>query len=74
MAAKPKSAGRSVSIAPPVGDNESVRIRQISNGYLISREGSKRGKYYQHEEYSPSKPQISAAPVEKKASKPKTKR
>jgi hypothetical protein len=58
---------RSVNIAPPVGDNESVRIRQISNGYVISRDGSKRGKYFQHEEFSPTKPVISAAAVEKKS-------
>ncbi len=62
-------------IAVPSGDTESVRIRAISNGYLISREGTKRGKYFTHEEFSPTKPQISAAPVEKKAgSKPRAKR
>lgn len=66
MAAKPKrkkarrrSAGE-VSVAPPHGESETLRIRQISNGYVISRSGMKRGKYVEHEEYSQTKPIITA--------------
>ena len=37
-----------------------MRIRKISNGYLIARESYSRGKFTTHEEYSATKPVISA--------------
>ena len=52
-----------VSVSSPNSDSESVRIRKISNGYLILREGAKRGKYFSHEEFSAQRPQILAAPA-----------
>lgn len=56
---------RAVSVSAPSSDNESVRIRKISNGYLIARSGTKRGQYFEHEEFSPTKPVISATAPEK---------
>lgn len=58
--AKRKST-RSIEVAAPRGDSETLRIRQISNGYLIIRDGSKRGKYFNHEEFSPTRPVITAS-------------
>jgi hypothetical protein len=42
-------------------DRESLRIRSISNGYIIAREGVKKGKYFSAEEYSPEKPVLTAS-------------
>ena len=53
-----KGVGR---ISAPSTDSESVRIRKITNGYIVAREGTKRGKYFSHEEYSAEKPMISTA-------------
>jgi hypothetical protein len=53
-----RAAGKGMAV--PSDQGESVRIRKISNGYLISREGVKRGKYFTHEEFSPTKPVITA--------------
>ena len=50
-----------IVVPGPRGESESVRIRQIANGYLITRSGTKRGKYFEREEYAPSKPVITAA-------------
>ena len=52
--------------AAPSSDSESVRIRKIANGWIVSREGMKRGKYVQHEEYSAEKPQITTAKAGKR--------
>lgn len=63
MAKRPtkRNASRPVSVSAPHGESETLRIRQISNGYLICRSGTKRGKYFDHEEFSPSKPVITAS-------------
>lgn len=63
MAKRPKRNGRTrgaVGIPAPHGESESVRIRKISNGYLITRSGMKRGKYVEHEEFSAGRPVITA--------------
>ena len=70
MAKRPTKRGSrnaSVPIAVPRGETESLRIREISNGFLITREGTKRGKYFSHEEYSPTKPVITAGAAPKTA-------
>lgn len=61
--AKRKSRRRSNEIAVPTphSQSESVSIREISNGYIIARSGVKRGKYFEHQEYSAGRPVIHAA-------------
>lgn len=63
MAKRARSRGRSIAVPAPAQESESVRIRKISNGYLISRSGTRRGKYFEHEEYSPGKPVVTAQVV-----------
>jgi hypothetical protein len=67
---KPKrrrSTGNAVSLVPtPHGANESVRIRQIKNGWIITRESSKRGRYVSVDEFSPTRPSVVAAPAASK--------
>ncbi len=74
-AGKPKrrrSTGDAVSLVPtPHGANESVRIRQIKNGWIITRESSKRGRYISVDEFSPTKPSVVAAPAPMKGEKRK---
>lgn len=62
MAAKRRTRGLGAIAAVPSSpsDSESVRIRPIANGYIIAREGVRRGKYFTHEEFSPTKPVITA--------------
>ena len=55
-----RKAGGTLRVAAPSAESESVRIRKISNGYLIARESYSRGKFTTHEEYSATKPVISA--------------
>ena len=51
--AKPKS------ILVPASQNESIRIRKIDNGYIVSRDGmDKKGNYKQSEVFSPTKPDV----------------
>ncbi|ACI52214.1 hypothetical protein Gdia_2469 [Gluconacetobacter diazotrophicus PA1 5] len=61
---------RAVFGSAPSSDSESVRIRKISNGYLIARSGTKRGQYFEHEEFSPTKPTITATAPAKPRSRP----
>jgi len=49
----------------PVEDRESVSVRRIKNGWLISRSGTRRGDYYSEDEFSSAKPQLLASPVKK---------
>lgn len=65
-----KRVSGALQVAAPREDSESVRIRKISNGYLICREGSRRGKYFTHEEFSPAKPVITAGAASKSAKAP----
>jgi hypothetical protein len=37
-------------------DRQSISCRKISNGYIVSENGVKSGKYYDKEYYSPKKP------------------
>jgi len=67
MASKPKRKRRStgagtVAIAAPRGDHESIRMREIKNGWIITREGARRGKYFSEDEFSATKPVITAGP------------
>lgn len=62
---KRRLGGTPVAVPVPHGSTESLRIRQISNGFLITREGQKRGKWFSTEEYSPTKPVITAAAAPK---------
>ena len=76
--AKRKSRRRSNEIAVPApnSQNESLSVRQISNGFIIERSGVKRGKYFSHQEYSAGRPVISAAapgPKSQAATAPRTK-
>lgn len=63
--------GRPVSgnIAVPSSDSESLRIRPISNGFIVARSGSRGGKYFDTEEYCAEKPDITvgASPAASKA-------
>lgn len=65
---KSRSGSRSIAVPAPPNQQESVSIRRIANGYLISRSGTRRGKYFTHEEYSAGRPVVSAA-VPKPAAK-----
>ena len=60
MAKKP-TRRRNIAIPAPASQSESVSIREISNGYIIERSGTRRGKYYSHQEYSAGRPVITAA-------------
>jgi len=71
MAKKPspaRKAGKSKArnsspglVTVPSSDNESLSIRSIKNGFLISRSGSRKGKYFSEDEYSPGKPVVTAS-------------
>lgn len=65
MPAKTKSRrarhNEGIAVPAPHGQSESVSIREISNGYIIARSGVKRGKYFEHQEYSAGRPVIHAA-------------
>ena len=67
---KRKRSGRATQMAVPAPPNEqeSVSIRKIANGYVISRSGMRRGKYFTHEEYSAGRPVVTAA-ISKAAAK-----
>jgi hypothetical protein len=54
------TGGNAIPVPARSDESESLRIRPISNGYLITRSGQKRGKYFEHEEYSASKPVVTA--------------
>ena len=60
-----KRSSRLSPMAMPSDDRESVTIRKITNGFLIERSGTRKGEYYSEQEYSPSKPQLLAAPAKK---------
>lgn len=64
-----KRVSGALHVAAPREDSESVRIRKISNGYLICRDGVKRGKYFSHEEFSAARPVITAGVAPKPAAK-----
>jgi hypothetical protein len=61
--AKRKNRRRSneIAVRAPQSQNESLSVRQISNGFIIERSGVKRGRYFSHQEYSAGRPVISAA-------------
>lgn len=60
---------RAIAVPAPPNEQESVTIRKIANGYVISRSGTRRGKYFTHEEYSAGRPVVSAAAVPKAVAK-----
>ncbi len=65
MATRGHTTGRTAAIAAPSGDM-SVSIRKISNGFIIRRSGSRRGKYIEHEEFSATDPLKGKAPAKEK--------
>lgn len=50
-----------IAVPSPTNQQESVSIRKIKNGYLISRSGSRRGKYFTEDEFSPGRPAVMAS-------------
>lgn len=65
MAAKSKAAAKSkrkrrsggLEVAPAsAGDNSTVSIRRIKNGFLVERSFSKRGRYHSEQVFSPTDP------------------
>lgn len=80
MAGKRKRRrSNSIAVPAPPSESESVSISKISNGYLISKSGTKRGKYFTHTEFSAGRPVIAAAGVPAKgkakpAAKPKSRK
>ncbi len=46
----------------PESDRESIRIRKIDNGFIVSRDGmDKKGNWKQSETFSPTKPVVQIA-------------
>jgi len=76
MAKKRRSrASGAIAVPAPPTESESVRITKISNGYLIEKSGTKNGKYFSHQEYSPGRPVIAASiPKKVTAARPGTAR
>ena len=66
--APPSSIGLADAVAPPK-DRETVRIRRIDNGYITSREGVKKGRYFETEKFSPTDPLKPARAETKKPGK-----
>jgi hypothetical protein len=64
---KRRRRSNSIAVPAPPTESESIRVSKISNGYLISKSGTKRGKYFEHTEYSVGRPVIAAAGVPEKA-------
>jgi len=61
-----RGVGATVAIPPRAASNrsdESIRIRPISNGWIISRSRQHRGRYEEHEEFSAQRPVLTAKPV-----------
>jgi hypothetical protein len=70
MAAKKATTRRRSTGANPIGvemprDSESLRIRQIKNGWLINRSGSRKGKWFDEDEFTAQKPVLKAEPAKK---------
>ena len=57
--AKPKGTGTIRSaVGPSMGESRTVRIRKIENGYLVSTEEYRRGKYTSKDVYTPDAPKL----------------
>jgi len=55
-------ASRDKGIAMPSDERESIRIRKIDNGFIVSRDGvDKKGNWKQSETFSPTKPVVQIA-------------
>jgi hypothetical protein len=59
--AKPKTDSPTIESSPGPANRMSLSVRQIKNGYLVNKHGSKDGKYFDEEFYTPNAPQITAA-------------
>lgn len=63
MAKSTKSGKASSALAPFSAevpkDYESLTIRKIDNGYVVSRNGVKAGKHFASEKFQPRAPRIS---------------
>ena len=72
MAMKKKPAKASPVLGPYAAestpkDRENVRIRKINNGFIVSRDGVKGGKFFETEHFTPTAPKIEIPkPVRKK--------
>jgi hypothetical protein len=62
-AKKPQRVMNAVTM--PSSDTESLRIRKIKNGWIISRSGTNAGKYFDEDEFTAKRPKLSAEPVKK---------
>jgi hypothetical protein len=56
-----QSALATFSIRPPK-DHESMSVRKIDNGYVISHDGYKGGKRFEREYYSAKAPSLAKRP------------
>ena len=65
MAKKRRKHSNDIAVPAPAGgkSSESISVRAIKNGYLISKSGVRRGKYYEETEYSAGRPVIAATGV-----------
>lgn len=68
MAKKRRTRSNDIAVPAPAGgkSSESISVRAIKNGYLISKSGVKRGKYFEETEYSAGRPVIAATGVPSK--------
>lgn len=53
-----KPSGSKTIQSGPATTNETISIRKIENGYIVSRSTSGRDFYKQTEKFSPKKPKI----------------
>lgn len=51
------------AIPMPVDELESMSVTRIKNGWLITRDGTRKGKYFSEREFSAEKPVLQAAPA-----------
>lgn len=71
MAKRRKSRSGQIAVPAPPNESESIRVSKITNGYLIAKSGTKRGRYFEHVEYSAGRPVVSAAGVPTKGAAPR---
>ena len=58
-----KRTSRLHAIPMPTDERESMSVTRIKNGWLIAREGTRKGKYFSEREFSAEKPVLQAAPT-----------
>lgn len=55
---KKLNASLTADLAPVRSDRRDVSIRKINNGYVLTESGTRAGKYFQRETYTPKQPKI----------------